>query len=410
MKNRIGIAVALVAVLAVLASAAYAFTDGGEIHACVKDNGQVRIVNAASDCKDKEAHLVWNVAGPQGERGPQGETGPRGEVGLPGPQGDIGPRGLQGEIGPQGEQGGIGPLGEPGREGPAGAAGVSCWDLNGNGLAEPEEDANLDGNVDSRDCQGPQGEPGPKGETGPEGKQGEPGPVGPGGAAGPAGPPGGGLDSLEALEGIPCNDGVGTLSVSIAGDGDVALTCAGGCGVGLTACAPGVCADLMTDEANCGTCGHVCDAGAACLGGTCQAQQADCPIPEWAEPEAVTVANMLSEARAEAGLGCLQLNEALTQAAYAHAQYNAHNEGATHEEEPDKPYFTGRDFGERSRAAGYTGAALGEFVAWAPEDGARVAQMWIDSPQHYEYLLYPGFRGIGVGYYQGNWVAVFGSR
>ena len=148
---------ALVAVLAVLASAAYAFGDGGEIHACVKDNGQVRIVKPGSDCKDQETHLVWNVVGPQGERGPQGETGPQGEVGPAGPRGDFGPRGPQGEVGPQGEQGEVGPLGEPGREGPAGGNGVSCWDLNGDGQAEPEEDTKLDWIVDFRDCQRPAG-------------------------------------------------------------------------------------------------------------------------------------------------------------------------------------------------------------------------------------------------------------
>jgi len=50
--------------LAFGAGAAYAYTDNGVIHACVKDNGQVRIVNDASACKSQETHIEWNIVGP----------------------------------------------------------------------------------------------------------------------------------------------------------------------------------------------------------------------------------------------------------------------------------------------------------------------------------------------------------
>jgi len=62
-------------------------------------------------------------------------------------------------------------------------------------------------------------------------------------------------------------------------------TCQGGacvCGTGLTVCsldsfsptsktAPKnfICANLQTDEANCGTCGKVCGAGETCCNGKC---------------------------------------------------------------------------------------------------------------------------------------------
>jgi hypothetical protein len=36
--------------------------------------------------------------------------------------------------------------------------GLACWDLNGNGKGEPEEDKNQDGNFDALDCQGPPGD------------------------------------------------------------------------------------------------------------------------------------------------------------------------------------------------------------------------------------------------------------
>ncbi|MGD8451063.1 MAG: hypothetical protein PVJ57_04535 [Phycisphaerae bacterium] len=38
-----------------------------------------------------------------------------------------------------------------------GENGLSCWDLNGNGVADPEEDINGDGNFDAYDCQGTDG-------------------------------------------------------------------------------------------------------------------------------------------------------------------------------------------------------------------------------------------------------------
>jgi len=43
---------------------------------------------------------------------------------------------------------------------------LSCWDLNGNGIGDPQEDVNGDGLWDAMDCQGP---PGPQGEPGPPG-------------------------------------------------------------------------------------------------------------------------------------------------------------------------------------------------------------------------------------------------
>lgn len=64
--------------------------------------------------------------------------------------------------------------GPPGPTGEDGEDGLSCWDLNGNGIGDPEEDVNDDGNFDALDCQGPQGE---QGVVGPEGPI---GPAGPG--------------------------------------------------------------------------------------------------------------------------------------------------------------------------------------------------------------------------------------
>ncbi len=42
--------------------------------------------------------------------------------------------------------------GADGRDGVDGLAGIACWDLNQNGIGDPEEDINGDGNVDVQDC------------------------------------------------------------------------------------------------------------------------------------------------------------------------------------------------------------------------------------------------------------------
>jgi hypothetical protein len=120
MKKAIIISLSIIAALAVITGAAYAFTDGGVIHACVKSEGQVRIVKDASECKQQETHIQWNIVGPPGSKGDPGSKGLQGEVGP------VGPQGLQGEIGPaglQGLQGDAGLAGPPGPQGDTGAVG-----------------------------------------------------------------------------------------------------------------------------------------------------------------------------------------------------------------------------------------------------------------------------------------------
>jgi hypothetical protein len=54
-----------------------AIPDGqGNIHGCYgKPNGQLRVVESASDCKNNESALQWNQAGPQGPPGAAGISG-----------------------------------------------------------------------------------------------------------------------------------------------------------------------------------------------------------------------------------------------------------------------------------------------------------------------------------------------
>ncbi|MCG3136460.1 MAG: hypothetical protein HJJLKODD_00293 [Phycisphaerae bacterium] len=92
-----------------------------------------------------------------------------------------------------------------GTAGGGSTSGLSCWDLNANGLPDANEDINQDGLFTALDCQGPQGEtgsdgpagqdgadgqPGTPGQSGQTGQTGQTGATGPQGPAGPAGPAG----------------------------------------------------------------------------------------------------------------------------------------------------------------------------------------------------------------------------
>ena len=59
--------------------------------------------------------------------------------------------------------------------GAPGAPGVNCWDLNGDGVNDPQEDANGDGLWDAFDCQGPAGQNGVDGVDGQDGQNGQDG-------------------------------------------------------------------------------------------------------------------------------------------------------------------------------------------------------------------------------------------
>ena len=111
-RRALRLAVAAVAIAAAGGGAAYATSAltrttsaTGVMQGCVKQNGALRIVSAASQCSSHEQYVSWNIQGPQGEtgpQGPQGDTGPQGETGPQGPQGDTGPQGETGQQGPPG--------------------------------------------------------------------------------------------------------------------------------------------------------------------------------------------------------------------------------------------------------------------------------------------------------------------
>ena len=126
--------------------------------------------------------------GPTGVAGTNGAAGPTGPTGVAGTNGATGPTGPTGVAGTNGATGPTGPTGANGNNGAAGANGtngINCWDLNGNGINDPSEDINGDGNWDALDCVA--GSPGPTGPTGAAGANGATGPTGTTGLTGNAG-------------------------------------------------------------------------------------------------------------------------------------------------------------------------------------------------------------------------------
>lgn len=68
-----------------------------------------------------------------------------------------------------------GPIGLTGAPGVDGLNGLNCWDLNGNGTFDVEEDFDGNGEPSAMDCRGLKGDsgaPGPRGERGPKGEPG----------------------------------------------------------------------------------------------------------------------------------------------------------------------------------------------------------------------------------------------
>ncbi len=126
------------------------------------------------------------LVGCEGPAGPKGDPGPAGGSCSVSDNGDgtftitcddgtsvTVQKGEQGPPGPAGEDGTSCTVTDNGdgtktisctdgtsvtvNDGQPGQDGLACWDLNGNGTADADEDKNGDGNYDALDCQGPPG-------------------------------------------------------------------------------------------------------------------------------------------------------------------------------------------------------------------------------------------------------------
>ncbi|MDB5139491.1 MAG: hypothetical protein JWR12_1407 [Mucilaginibacter sp.] len=102
-------------------------------------------------------------------------------------------------------------------------------------------------------------------------------------------------------------------------------------------------------------------------------------------------------------------NDQLEQAAIGHAKDMA-----------DKNYFShtskdGRGSEDRIALAGYTfkgykSFTIGENIAQGQQSIAEVMKGWFKSEGHCKNLMNPGFKEVGVAYYNTYWVQDFGGR
>lgn len=211
------VVLAILAGIAIAADRHPAVGSDGTIAACVRANGELRLIGSPPGCRKDETVFRWSTTGPKGDTGPPGpagRAGPTGPRGLPGPAGAAelpgakGNPGTTGPVGPAGTKGDPGPAGKTGATGPHGAAG-------------------LPGKAGPTGSTGTVGAAGPTGPAGPRGATGGRGPAGVTGAQGPKGDPGAGLTSFSQLGGLPCSvsGAPGAIAVSFDGAGHVTLTC-----------------------------------------------------------------------------------------------------------------------------------------------------------------------------------------
>jgi uncharacterized protein YkwD len=122
--------------------------------------------------------------------------------------------------------------------------------------------------------------------------------------------------------------------------------------------------------------------------------------------------DQVNAARKREGLKPLRLNPTLAKSAQRHA-----------EDMLKRGYFdhrspAGTTVRERSRAAGYQWAAIGENIAFGQTSVDEVVETWLESPGHRKNILSPNFSELGVGLalgrgpdgkYQVLWVQNFGA-
>jgi hypothetical protein len=108
-KSRFGLclSLAVVGVMSVVltsSAAAAPITKGGQVHACYRVKGAMRVVPVNKKCRRGEKKLAWSVAGPAG---PAGQNGAAGADGTNGTNGSNGTQGSAGEAALQAKVAGL---------------------------------------------------------------------------------------------------------------------------------------------------------------------------------------------------------------------------------------------------------------------------------------------------------------
>lgn len=140
-------------------------------------------------------------------------------------------------------------------------------------------------------------------------------------------------------------------------------------------------------------------------GGPSGGGAAPAPVSAGGSSEVVALVN---QERAKAGCGPVSSNGPLNAAAQGHSADMATNDYFSHTS------LDGRSFGDRIRAAGYSGGAIAENIAAGRGSASSVMASWMGSSGHRANILNCSYRHIGVGLARGGsygtyWTQTFGG-
>lgn len=111
--------------------------------------------------------------------------------------------------------------------------------------------------------------------------------------------------------------------------------------------------------------------------------------------------NWINYRRSQAGVGALTRNSLLDRSSQAHSDYQRMNNTVTHDEQANKPGFTGATVEDRVQAAGYKlvgNYASGEIIAATTNNtGFYMAEELVTAIYHRFVMFEPLFKDMGTG-------------
>ncbi|KAJ2437759.1 hypothetical protein GGF42_008520 [Coemansia sp. RSA 2424] len=113
---------------------------------------------------------------------------------------------------------------------------------------------------------------------------------------------------------------------------------------------------------------------------------------------------LVNKERRRHSLHPLALHPAMTRAAYEHSEYQSRVKSMTHNDPQNG------QLGSRLQRNGFSFASASENIAEAPGVSPKeVFDMWINDPPHYENIVDPNARFMGLACVDGFWTQDFGS-
>ncbi|KAJ2388985.1 hypothetical protein GGI23_005935 [Coemansia sp. RSA 2559] len=123
-----------------------------------------------------------------------------------------------------------------------------------------------------------------------------------------------------------------------------------------------------------------------------------------ATPDEHKMLCLVNKERRRVGLHPLALNPAMSQAAYQHSRYQSRAREMTHDDPQNG------SLGERLRSQGFKFASAAENIAEGGDlSVSAVFDMWMNDPPHYQNIVDPNARFMGLAKVDGFWTQDFGS-